>query len=1357
MSTTSRIHAAPTLCRWGIALVLGVGVLVSQSALATTPLADQPVFTNTKVPGNLTLALSVEFPTAISVAHVNNTYSGAETYLGYFDPNKCYVYRWHTQEIYRHFEPKGLATNRRCLNDANGNQDDKWSGNFLNWATMQTVDPFRWALTGGYRVIDEASEDDKVNPIAGQEAIPQGTILEKAWASAQGGGGAANFPVRGLGNSTQIARHTPFTWSNIRIRIHGLGNKMRFTRAGDPAVVGSTVVAYNPATHDGADSDDVYELSVRVRVCDQRTGSGGVEANCTRYSNGNYKPTGLMQDYAQTFRYSVFGYLNDGSLQRDGGVLRAAQKFIGPQIPLISALPVANPEVEWNEATGVIYANPNPNDALDTTNYYQPMNGSVQNSGAINYVNKFGQLNGDISNAYKTYDPVGELFYAAVRYHKNLGNVSTWTDTASTDAATNTRRVDGFPVIRDWSTRDPIQYWCQRNAILGIGDVNTHADKNVPGGGGNQEPALPAFTDTYNAVTWTNRVGVTEGLGTSLGTQYPYNGCCNSNSALMAGTAYHANTTDIRPDGSGTLLQTKGKQTIQTFWLDVLEYQRYKLNNQFYLAAKYGGFNVPDGFDPETNTAALPDSTWWRPGQTTPVDSANGQSQKRPNNYFTAASANEMVDGLNELFKAASANLSAFTTTFATTLPQFEALGSSSYGARYDASSWTGNVQGSRFAFDANGQPALTPVWDFSLKLTAQIAGNGWDQQRRMVTWNTATQQATPFRFNNLSAAQQAALDTTYRKDASGNDVADGLDYLSYLRGDATHEEDSVATGSAKAYRKRSSPVGDIVNSTLRAVGPPAELYSDATNPGFGEFKQRFATRRTMLYVGTNAGVLHAIDGMVVDSNNTPDPNGGREVFAYVPGALYQGADGVPLNTGLMHRGRPGTSFSHRYMVDGPPVVWNIDLNRTSGVAANAAPDWRTVLIGAFGKGGRGYFALDVTNPLPDPADSSKPGNPTSLPDESAVAQRVLWEINQSQPDFAQLGFTFGEPAVVKTKKYGWVLIFVSGYNNSDGQGWFFIVNPRTGQLLEKISTGEGSPADQLGLAHVEAWLPDTTDGTADSVYAGDLKGNVWRWDLTATSGLYPAPVKIAQVTNKNNVAVPITTRPMLLVHPTLKKRFVAVGSGRLLNNTDLSSSQPQAYWAFVDGDNNGFNKPHNPAQPNALNTLPAGITFPIQRGNLVQQTDLLSPLKVAFGNPGPDPKMGWWLDLDAIAGGPNWRVIRQQSSFFGRVAFIATLPVVTDPCAPTGTSKTFFVDMGAADTQILDSAGNPVTYLLNASEALSARIYSVNNNGGGGGGEVVPKLITGDQSGGATANNTKPVTLPPLRRLNWRELQLAD
>ncbi|MEO5734072.1 MAG: PilC/PilY family type IV pilus protein, partial [Rubrivivax sp.] len=574
----------------------------------------------------------------------------------------------------------------------------------------------------------------------------------------------------------------------------------------------------------------------------------------------------------------------------------------------------------------------------------------------------------------------------------------------------------------------------------------------------------------------------------------------------------------------------------------------------------------------------------------------------------------------------------------------------------------------------------------------------GWNTNRRVVTWNPSNASGTPFRIGTLSATQQALLDTVYR---TGNDSAD---YLNYLRGDPTHEESSAAAGSARIYRNRTKAVGDIVGSKVRAVGPPSAPFSDASNPGYSAFKTTWANRPTMVYVGSNSGMLHAINGSLTGAE------AGKEVFAYVPAALFSGPStpAIPEVNGLQSRGDP--NFSHKPMVDGTPAVFDIDFGRTGG--SIGTPDWRSVLVGALGKGGKSYYAIDVTNPA-------------AMTSELLVAGKVLWEF--SHPD---LGYTYGEPTAVKTKKWGWVLIFGSGYNNS-GAGYFFVVNPKTGALLEKVGTGMGSSTNQAGMAHAQGFVPDRTDFTADAAYAGDLFGNLWRLDLTPITGAYAAPTRLATLTNAVGTALPITSRPLAVVHPVLNRRFVTVGSGKLLDTSDITNSTPQVFAAILDGNNNGFN-----TQP-----LPTGVTYPIQRTNLVQLTDLRTKTTIDFNT-----RMGWWIDLEAAAGGSTWRVISEPSSFYGVVTFAAMVPN-GDACNPSGMSRVFSVDVGSGKSQLLDDSGNTIAYASVPGVVTEHKTYSVNG---------VPRLIVSTDQGGIMPLNRPPLT-NVLRRLNWRELPLSD
>ena len=769
-------------------------------------------------------------------------------------------------------------------------------------------------------------------------------------------------------------------------------------------------------------------------------------------------------------------------------------------------------------------------------------------------------------------------------------------------------------------------------------------------------------------------------MGGSLGTT-----AISSGSYLIAGLAYDANTKDIRPDNASSP-NTIGKQTVQTYWLDVLEFGAYVNNNQYYLAAKYGGFKVPEGY---VYGGALSEP-WWR------TNAETVGSQPRPDNYYTVSRPDQMVDGLTRAFASIASALRAYTTSFSTSLPQVSVAGNASYAAQFDAENWTGEVSAEQLAFDAStGEPSRTAAWSFSAKLATQLTGTGWDTGRRVVTWNPATSAGVPFRAGNVSSTQLAALDTAYR---TGND---STDYLNYLRGERLHEQASTATGSSKAYRTRTGLLGDVVGSKARPVGPPSLPLSNASNPGYGAFKTTWAARPTVVYVGANDGMLHAVNGALTGTD------AGREMFAYVPSGLFAGPTATPGTNGLAALGNP--SFVHHYYVNATPGVFDIDFNRTYG--ASGAADWRSVLIGGLGKGGRSYYALDVTNPA-------------GMSTETLAAAKVLWEFTD-----ADMGYTYGEPTVVKTRKYGWVVILPSGYNNTGSQGYFFIVNPRTGALLEKIGTGAGA-----GLAHVNAFVIDRSDGVADAAYAGDLLGNLWRLDLTPQSDPYAAPTRIATLTNASSQPQPVTTRPVIEVDPKTGRRFVMLGTGVMLDNSDIGSTVQNTFYAIVDGKASRFN---------ASSDLPASISFPITRNKLADNTNLLDDISYDL-----ETQIGWYIELGTGGSGSvGWRVVNDPSSTFGIVTFAATLPN-GDACNPSGISRIYAVNFGTGKS-VLVSGPDLISYFTDITGVVTdLRFFTVNG---------VPRLIAGSDKGelkSVPGIFSQPGT---LRQLNWRELPVSN
>lgn len=1278
MTTPRGIAGRPFLRRTTpplLALALAGGVCFN-AAWATTPLADRPVLSGITPAGNLALALSVEWPTVVAVAHLDTEYDPDKTYVGYFDHNKCYVYNYSATEADRHFAPAGLGSARRCT----GTHAAKWSGNFLNWATLQGIDSFKLALTGGQRARDTATE----------------TWLEKSYASGQGA--TFLFPDRSFTGGSRIGEATPFdSWSRLTLRVQGIGNTLRFTNSSNTADLYSDPLQ-SDYTGAAPAADRVYAVTVRVKVCDNSAAAGGVEANCMAYPAGNYKPVGLLQRYADRMRFSAFGYLNDSTQNRDGGVLRARQKHLGPTFQVSPTAPVqTNANSEWDANTGVFVQNP---DAADAAAAATEFGVALGHSGVINYLNLFGQLpiaGRTTSDWYKSLDPVSELYYAALRYFKNLGNVPEWSSMTGANAATKTRWLDGFPVISTWD--DPIQYSCQRNVILGIGDVYTWNDKNLPGVNlTGSEPAKPAAvtadnSPNSNAATFTTKVGELHGLGPNLATTLRGG---RESGYHIAGMAYAANTTDIRPDDVN-VPKTRGLQTVQTYWMDVLEGSTYDPDNQYYLATKFGGFTVPEGFDPLTRATDLPQAWWSTSGETVGTTTL----QARPDNYFIASRPDNVVSGLTRAFERINEGFRQFTTAFSTSAPQVALSGVASYSARYEPSDWSGEVVGSTTSFNATtGQPTLTTAWAFSTLLDVQAGGAGWDTGRRIATWNTTTGAGVAFRHANLSAAQRTALDTSYR---AGDDSAD---YVNYLRGQRLHETTSTATGSARAYRSRNRLLGDIVNSRPRVVGAPNETWSSASNPGYSAFKTTYASRTPVVYVGSNAGMLHAING------NLTGTGAGSELFAYIPGRLAEGPTGSPGTTGLAARGNP--TFQHRFHVDASPLVIDIDFANTAG-SGTTTPDWRTILVSGLGKGGKSYFAIDVTDP-------------SSWTTEAAVAGKVLWEFAD-----ADLGYTYGEPQIVKTRQHGWVLVFGSGYNNTDGVGYIYLVNPRTGALIQKISTSTGSAANQAGLAHVQAFLLDRTDGTADSLYAGDLLGNLWRVDLTPLTGAYAAPARIAVLTDSTGTAQPVTTRPLVVVQPNNQRRWITVGTGKLLDSADLATAQQQTMYAIVDGTSRRFNA-----------TAPTGFSFPFARAQLRALTDVTQPIVLNLSN-----HQGWYLDLPTLpSSGPAYRVNTESTSFFGVLEFLAMTPYSTDPCR-SGQSRVYAIDLGTGQSNLIASDGSTLAY-YNVTDGVATEQRSLSVSG-------QRRLLIGTDQGRNEVLDTRRPPGVGLRRLNWRELTLAN
>lgn len=1103
-------HARARRTGWKHAASVLTGLMLGLAGSASAvDIAQQPLYAGSKVPGNVVLVPSVEYPTIDSQANLGN-YESGRRYSGYFDPDKCYKYSWASNEADRHFYPVRVASNFSC------NRADEWSGNYMNWAATQTIDPFRQALTGGLRVRDEPGE----------------TWLEKARHARDGLFPTRRVPATGSAANT-VGSATPANWSHINTRIQGLGNRMRFTRNGN-LNSDSNVVAYDPEARQqnlNSSPDTVYEVSVRVRVCDPGV---GLEANCRQYRNG-WKPEGLIQEYSDRIRYSIFGFLNESGNQRNGGVMRARQKYVGPRTYYPEKGPQVNPNREWDANTGVLVRNPDPIDATATGH-------GVADSGVINYLNKFGQMTNALPKAN---DPVSELYYAALRYFRGQGNLAEYSNNL------NAERTDGFPVITNWD--EPLRYSCQINAALGIGDVNTHEDHNLP------EPDLGL------ARQYTQKIYELEGINKAPSAVFSGRG----NSAYIAGLAYYARTNDLRPDDPAKP-QTAGRQTLATYWVDVREDQilQPKNSNQYWLAAKYGGFQVPANFNPLQTTGL--DPAWWHTSREYLGSGKGGDvtmtntGYPRADNFYVASEAERMVDSLRLAFRNIVEEMVGSGGGFASNSSSLEA-GTRTFQSlfRVDGNAWSGDLQA------YNVDPATGAL---SLDWTASSRMPAWDARRIFVN-------SDGFRafedYSDLSPAHRAEL--------RSQEVVD------YLRGDRSREK------PAGGLRRRVAILGDIVNSEPVYVGAPnANLFRGATFEGADVYQAHAADsadRAPMVYVGANDGMLHAFNAET-----------GAEAFAFVPSAA--------IDAGLGDYADP--EFEHRYFVDGELTV--------ADIFDTTALRWRTILVGTMGRGGRAVYALDVTDP-------------------SSV--EFLWERNGD--DVSALGNALGKPIIAQVGNGDWKVFLGNGPNSDAGESALISFDVLTGDATVHST---GITGDN-GLSGVNVWA-STPRGFSDTVYAGDLGGNLWKFNLGSGTA-----TRLFQ----SGASQPITATPLVSRRPATNETWVFFGTGRYLNEADLGNKSLQTWYGVIDRDRL------------------------VSKSQLTESEILVEdeiddvPVR-AISEPNVLTGDGWFMDLRSPVNGEEGERMVVPNRFRGQVLIGTTrIPDGQDPCAPGGRGYIMAID----------------------------------------------------------------------------------
>lgn len=1053
-------------------------------------------------------------------------------------------------------------------------------------------------------------------------------------------------------------------------------------------------------------------LSGRVQVCNSTV---GLESNCTAYGN-NYKPTGIMQNNAAKMRFGVVSYLNVDGEQTMGGVVRSGMKYIGPNVVVPNGNARTNPQAEIL-TDGTFAADPQGLVAND-----------IVSSGAVNYINKFGKIG--TKTTLKSYDNASELFYEALNYMRG-NSTSTPAFTNYTGANTAAAR-DGFPAFTTWTPsggstaswidnvsgilpidKQPIQYSCQKTYLVGIGDTNTWCDSYGPGNSRSSscshhsgaptdsqitsvqamDNLLGAYEDTYGTNT-TGSVGLVN--GSTLGSQYVDSG--RGDVFDIAGYAFWANTHDIFPNSSDTTWAST-KRTAQTYWVDVRESGSFNGNpnpkNQYWLAGKYGGFPSVGSYTDSTGQTY--------PSQTAPYNPLN-------KNYFTGDRPDTLIAAMQSVFNNILA--SAQTNSAAALTSNNLATNGADYIVKYDPSNWTGDIIGQTAIF-SGGTLTTTTKWNSMPLLGATMDPTSpvyWSGNRRIVTYNSTAKVGAVFEptagTGSMSATQLGYFGTGY------------TDLINYLRGQTTYE-----TGTGAKFRSRTPTqgnnqgsnlqLGDIVNSAPIVVGPPSDGFTDNNNPGYSTFATNNKSRNPVLFVGSNDGMIHAIDARVDGSAST----NGSELFAYIPSFMLSGPSSpiTPFVDGIASRAN--SPLVHKFLVDGQLTAQNVDFGRTGGATNNTA-DWHTILVGGLGKGGRGFYALDVTS-IPAPITSTNIS--TSSNNEAAIAGKVLWEYTDSD-----MGYSYGKPIIAKTARSGWVVILSSGYNNNgtgqDGQAYIVILNAKTGALIQKVAAGSvGSTTTPAGLAQLAAFAPDRTDLTIDAVYGGDLLGNVWRFDLGGTS-TYTAPTSpLTSLVTSTGAVQPITAAPAIGISVDSLQRWVFVGTGQLLDPTDEANTTPESLYAIKDG-------------------LQAAIA---PFANFSARSSVMTPATTLTTATAAGTR-GWYYDFT----GNGERLVTTLDAELGIIAFATQTPT-TDPCKPGVSSNVYALNYATAQSDFVNITTTTTTVVPFATASTGVFGVAVTTDANG----QIQILQTGSNSTLTLAGTTLPPGAGPLVKLNWREI----
>ncbi|PWE43978.1 pilus assembly protein [Pseudomonas prosekii] len=549
-------------------------------------------------------------------------------------------------------------------------------------------------------------------------------------------------------------------------------------------------------------------------------------------------------------------------------------------------------------------------------------------------------------------------------------------------------------------------------------------------------------------------------------------------------------------------------------------------------------------------------------------------------------------------------------------------------------------------------------------------------------SWNTLNNAPVTLAYGNFSPAQQTTLNQNLPTGIVGNDLVEWSKGVNKV-----------------GLKVRTVLLGDIINSPLALASPTAQTAADLVgDPAYTTYlASKAANMSASLVVNANDGFLNVINA----------GNGTRR-YAYMPSSVLPSlryiADPNYIN-----------GVSHKFLVDGQVGIFDAQL----GTA------WKTLALGGTGAGGKTFYAVQLFD--------ASAGN----------AFRALWEISAPATSiptnvFNDLGYAYARPEVARLADGRWAAFISNGYGSNSGVAALYVVDVRDGSLIKKIVIDSTETTN--GLSSVE--LRVNSQNVVQAAYGGDLKGRLWKFDLSATA---PETWGVAFAgkplfTTPGGATQPITAQPLLADNAQGGKQ-IFFGTGKFNETPDKINKDLQGFYSIWDADGGGGQLTVANLQSQSI----TGVTSSSTGGQFITTTQNETTYPA---------EKGWYLPLVYNNVLTGERVINQASLVAGRIVFTTASVDTTDPCASFGTGKLVELDAFSGkmlNYAVLDTNGDG---LVDSTDSISSGVIftggiptlnAIVNN--------ASRKIVNDSSGGISSLVEKPGG-GGSRRIMWRQIQ---